>query len=202
MRFTMVDLPIVNAAALPGGRILIFRGLVDQARSPDELAGVLAHEIGHVERRHVMVAMLRRFGLGLLLGGGGTSAEYGQALLDARYSQAAESEADGWSIERLRAAGISPAPTAALFARLQREEGSIPALLAWFASHPPSAARERRFAASAQDMGPSRPALDSYQWALVRGMCAAGKKDVLPRHDRENPRLSSGKGERTLPDLH
>ncbi|RYD83586.1 MAG: peptidase M48, Ste24p, partial [Sphingomonadales bacterium] len=44
IRIGVVDIPVVNAVALPGGRILIFRGLIDEAQSPDEVAGVLAHE--------------------------------------------------------------------------------------------------------------------------------------------------------------
>jgi Zn-dependent protease with chaperone function len=171
MRIGVVDIPLVNAVALPGGRILVFRGLIDQAESPDELAGVLAHEIGHVEDRHVMVALLRRFGLGLLTGSGGKAAEYGQALLESRYSRAAESEADDYAITHLTRAGISPAATARLFARLGRGEAA-PVLLAYLASHPPSAERERRFAAAAKRMERARPSLSPAQWAAVRAMCA------------------------------
>ncbi|KQX25688.1 peptidase M48, Ste24p [Sphingomonas sp. Root50] len=175
MRVGVVDIPVVNAVALPGGRILIFRGLIDEAKSPDELAGVLAHEIGHVEHRHVMVALLRRFGLGLLVGSGGSTAEYGQALLESRYSRAAESEADDYSIERLVKAGISPAPTAALFQRLGKKEAAMPKLFVYMASHPPSAERKKRFDdATKQVLYPS-PALDPAGWAAVRTMCGQAK---------------------------
>ena len=42
---------MVNAVALPGGRIILFQGLIDKAKSADEVAGVLAHELGHLRRR-------------------------------------------------------------------------------------------------------------------------------------------------------
>ncbi len=175
IRIGMVDFPLVNAVALPGGRILIFRGLVDEARSPDEVAGVLAHEIGHVEHRHVMVGLLRRFGLGLLIGTGGTAAEYGQALVQSRYDRAAETEADQYSIDRLKAAGISPTATAGLFARLSKEEAGMPGVLGYLASHPPSVEREQRFAAAAKGMTATVPALTAAEWSAVRAMCAGRK---------------------------
>ncbi|WP_016746658.1 M48 family metallopeptidase [Rhizorhabdus wittichii] len=175
VRVGVVDIPVVNAVALPGGRILIFRGLIDAARSPDEVAGVLAHEIGHVEHRHVLVALLRRFGIGLLVGSGGTAADYGQALLESRYSRAAESEADASSIEHLVHAGISPTPTARLFDRLGRDEAAMPKLFVYMASHPPSAERRARFDAAAKRVPHPRPSLDPASWAAVRAMCGKTK---------------------------
>lgn len=175
MRVGVVDIPVVNAVALPGGRILIFRGLIDEAKSPDEVAGVLAHEIGHVEHRHVMVALLRRFGVGLLVGSGGTTAEYGQALLESRYSRGAESEADDYSVEHLVKAGISPQPTADFFARLGKQEAGMPGFMVYMTSHPPSAERRQRFADAAKTMGASRPALSPADWAAVRAMCKGRK---------------------------
>lgn len=177
MRVTVVDLPVVNAVALPGGRIVIFRGLVDKAGSSDEVAGVLAHEIGHVEHRHVMVALLRRFGLGLLIGSGGQGAEYGQALLESRYSRAAETEADDYSIDHLLKARISPAGTAALFHRLSKSEAGTPGVFVYLASHPPSAERRRRFAEAAKQLPMASPALDARQWAAVRAVCAGRPRD-------------------------
>jgi Zn-dependent protease with chaperone function len=175
MRVGVVDVPIVNAVALPGGRILIFRGLIDEAKSPDEVAGVLAHEIGHVEHRHVLVALLRRFGIGLLVGSGGSAAEYGQALLESRYSRAAESEADDYSIEHLVKAGVSPAPTAAFFERLGKEEAAMPKMFVYMASHPPSAERRQRFDSATKRVPQPRPSLDPAGWAAVRAMCGPAR---------------------------
>ena len=171
MRVGVVDLPVVNAVALPGGRILIFRGLIDDARSPDEVAGVLAHEIGHVQHRHVMVSLLRRFGIGLLIGSGGSAAEYGQVLLESSYSRAAESEADDYSIEHMVRAGISTAPTAAMFGRFGRDEAGMAGLFVYMASHPPSVERRKRFDVAAKRVLQPQPALDPAAWNAVRAMC-------------------------------
>ena len=72
---------MINAMAAPGGRILLFQGLIDFAQTPDELAGVLAHEMAHTVHRHPTVAIIRHIGLvatlDLVLGRGITG---GQAI--------------------------------------------------------------------------------------------------------------------------
>ena len=122
-----------------------------------------------------MVALLRRFGIGLLIGSGGSAAEYGQALIESRYSRSAESEADDYSIEHLVKAGISPAATGQLFARLGKQEAGMPGILAYVASHPPSAERQKRFTAAAAKVANPAPSLATEQWAAVRAMCGAKK---------------------------
>lgn len=175
IRVSVLNVDIVNAVALPGGRILIFRGLIDQAKSADEVAGVLAHEIGHVEHRHVMVSLLRRFGLGLLIGSGGTAADYGQALLESRYSRDAEREADDYSIAHMVKAGISPAATAGFFGRLSKQEAGLPDMFVYMASHPLSAERQKAFAKAAKGLARAQPALSPPAWAAVRAMCGKAK---------------------------
>ena len=69
LRVEVAKIDMINAVALPGGNVILFDGLLKQARSPDEVAGVLAHEIGHVREKHVMQALLRQMGLAVVLGG-------------------------------------------------------------------------------------------------------------------------------------
>jgi hypothetical protein len=87
----VVNVKMVNAAALPGGNIVIFRELITEADGPDEVAGVLGHEIAHVEERHVTEGMIRQLGFGMIVAlfGGSTGANL-DALLAAGYSRAAE----------------------------------------------------------------------------------------------------------------
>src|SRR5690606_30989089 len=68
LRVFVVRRPEANAIALPGGTIFVFEGLIDQARSPDELAGVIAHEIGHVAHRDGTRSVLQGAGLSFLFG--------------------------------------------------------------------------------------------------------------------------------------
>lgn len=181
----VIDVPMVNAVALPGGHVLLFRGLLAQAESSDEVAGVLAHELGHVEHRHVLQALLRQFGLSVLLGGlDGNVGGYTQMLLSAGYSRAAEAEADGFAIDALNRAGISPMGVAGFFARLSKTEVTAQGarqVLGYLASHPMSSERRARFAAASK--GRYTPALAPGQWRALQTICAdrppQGWRDML-----------------------
>ncbi len=180
----VVNVPVVNAVALPGGTILIFDALLAQARSPDELAGVIGHEMGHVRKRHVMQALLRQAGLGILLGGyGGNMGGTMNALASASYSRAAESAADAYSIDALRRARIDPADTAHFFVKLARDEerlGAAGRALSYVATHPVSTARAKAFAQSGSPAAAYSPGLDAAGWKRLSTICSADparKKD-------------------------
>jgi Zn-dependent protease with chaperone function len=174
----VVDIPMVNAAALPGDHILIFEELIRRADGPDEVAGVLAHEIAHIENRHVTQAMIRQlsFGLFVSLVGGGTGANL-DTFLSARYSRGAEAEADEDAIRALERARISPLGAAGFFARVGREEARLGAIgrgLSYISTHPDPQARERRFrdSAAAAPSTTYKPPLDAAEWRALRRICA------------------------------
>lgn len=126
-RLRIVDAGFPNAFALPGGRILVTDELIDEMESPDELAGVLAHEAAHVAQRHVMAAQLREMGFGVLLelligGGSGAGQEIartGATLESLRHTRGAESEADDYALQYLVAADMNPHGLADFFERMQ-----------------------------------------------------------------------------------
>jgi predicted Zn-dependent protease len=131
----------VNAITLPGGPIFVFSGLVDFASSPEELAAVLAHEIGHVEHRHVVSKMVKEFSLELLLGGlsGKDAGVVGEVIKTAAstvFDRRQEREADAFALELLSKAGIHPNKLASFFQRLEQEEGSYPEQLELLMTHP------------------------------------------------------------------
>lgn len=171
----VVRIPVINAVAFPGGQVVLFDGMIQNAESPDEVAGVLAHELGHVAHRDGMESLIRQYGLAMLFGGIDSHVgTYGNALLSARYSRATEARADDYAIERLQAAQVSPRPTAAFFQRIAKAEampGEAGAWLSYLSSHPLSSARERRFADSARAGTPYPPALTAVQWQALRTMC-------------------------------
>lgn len=178
----VVNIPINNAVTLPGGRIILFNGLVQDAKSPDEIAGVLGHELGHVAHRDVLESLLRQLGLSVVLGGlDGNIGGYTNMLLSTAYSRSAESRADEFAIETLNQHRISPAPTAGFFRRLEGEKpgpkGSAATLLAYVSSHPVSSQRAERFAQAAKRQKDYRPALDPGQWAALRSICTGSKAD-------------------------
>lgn len=162
---------MVNAVALPGNRLVLFSGLLDDLKDPDAVAGVVAHELGHARKRHVMQAMLREFGLATLLAGA-SGAVPGQVIQvgGLHYTREAEAEADAFARERLAAAAISPLPTAQFFDRIAAQEpgGEWTAMLE---SHPASAARARAFRAALRPGQAYRPALTPAEWQALARIC-------------------------------
>ncbi len=174
----VANIPMVNAVALPGGRVMIFEGLLKQAKSADEVAGVLAHEIGHVRHRDTLAALIRQLGLSVLLGGmDGNVGGLVTGALSLSYGRDAERAADGYAIDALRSATISPDPTAAFFDRLGGGKRSLTLerRMNWVSSHPVSADRKAAFLKSRQARARYRPALDAAQWTALKGMCAADR---------------------------
>lgn len=152
--FTIVNSDAVNAFAVPGGYIYVTRSLIENARSMNELAGVLGHEMGHVELRHsakqIGRAQAAETGIGVvgvLLGrqpSGAAQAGVSIAgqLVFARFSRDQERESDEAAVGYVTQAGINPGGIVGMFETLQSLERSRPsALQAFFASHPMAADR-------------------------------------------------------------
>ena len=130
-RAQVADNKVVNAFAAPGGYIVVLRGLLDEMRTPEELAGVLAHEIQHVLRRHSTKALVQHLSTGLLLtavsgdvsGVMAYGLEGARVLGQLRYGRAAEEEADALGMQLIIAAGLDPRGMIAFFEATQKEEG-------------------------------------------------------------------------------
>jgi beta-barrel assembly-enhancing protease len=183
LKVRVVNINMVNAIALPGGHIFVFRGLLQEAKSPDELAGVIGHEIGHVRNRDVMQALLRQMGLSVLMGGmDGNVAGGMNTLLASTYSREAESAADTYSIRAMQKAQVSPEDTASFFGRLAEMEKKLAGkekgngLLGYLSSHPMSAAREKAFRTSAVKGSDHTPAITPDQWRAIVESCANDPK--------------------------
>jgi Zn-dependent protease with chaperone function len=175
LNIRVVDIPMVNAAALPGGNIVVFDKLLKEADGPDELAGILGHEIAHIEERHVTQSMIREFGFDLIVTGlGGTAGANADALLAARYSRGSEGEADADAVKMLERANISPGATAGFFQRVAKQESSLGAVgtgLSYLSTHPVSAERERLFRGKVVRGHTYRPALTDAEWQALRSIC-------------------------------
>ncbi len=125
--FTVLDTPIVNAFALPGGYIYITRGLLALAENEAEVAGVLAHEIGHVTARHsaerygnVVAAGVATTLLGVIVGGPAADAAGGAANIALQsYSRDQEFEADTLGVRYLSRAGYDPKGMSSFLEKLQ-----------------------------------------------------------------------------------
>jgi beta-barrel assembly-enhancing protease len=147
--FYVVNATQVNAFAVPGGHIYLNRGLIERARNESELAGVLAHEIAHVEHRHGIDQMERAQGANLaltaayvLMGRAPSGVEetligVGGNLYFARHSREAENEADATAVNLLVRTGINPNGLPSFFNVLLAEQRRQPgAVEQWFSTHP------------------------------------------------------------------
>jgi Zn-dependent protease with chaperone function len=166
-----------NAIALPGGYVYVFDGLIRQANNPDELAGVIAHELGHVAHRDGMRVVLQGAGLsfmfGMMLGdfvGGGAVVLAAKKILESAYSRNAESAADRFGVETMQALGADPRALGRILERIGGTTGEHFDILL---GHP--AAKERAAAINAIAPPQSRGVtlLNSDEWAALKRICSA-----------------------------
>ncbi len=164
-----------NAIALPGGQIYVFEGLIARAETPDELAGVIAHEIGHVARRDGVKSVLETAGLSFLFGmlfgdfvGGGAIVVSAKTVLQSSYSRDAEAGADAYGVALVNRVGGQAEALGALLTRIDDLHGDGPAILR---DHPATADRVAAIRSLAKP-GSGRPLLDSAQWAALKNICA------------------------------
>ena len=171
--FKVADTDEVNAFALPGGWVYINRGLMAASAVESELAGVIAHEIGHVVGQHGARQITRQFGLALLveLAVGedenptlarqvaGQFAAIGAGLTLLRYSRDAEREADAFAIEEMYAAGVDPEGMAGFFEKLLAMHKTEPSGVAtWLSTHPTTTERIANVRADIRKL-PPKPGL-------------------------------------------
>ena len=183
-RVTVVDHPMVNAFAAPGGFIVVFRGLLERTDNAEELAGVLAHEIQHVLHRDATRAILRQASTGILVAAlvGDVSGimafgiESARMLGDLRHSREAEHDADRDGMRMLHAARVDPEGMLAFFRAIQKLEASAPAAARYLSTHPPPGDRLQALAALAAGR-PQPPVtlLPDYDWGDVKKICAREK---------------------------
>lgn len=119
----------VNGFALPGGNIVILSGLIEFSENPEEVAAVLAHEMAHVEKKHVIDRLVKELGLqvvfSVLTGGDAVIlSEISRTLTSTYFNRQQEKEADDFALDLLHRCGISPRALGTMFRRMNSEYGS------------------------------------------------------------------------------
>ena len=141
----VIDADIQNAYALPGGYIVVYTGLIEDTERPEQLAGVLAHEISHVTQRHGMSRILEAAGVAimvdLVLGNMEGIIAFGAEIFSASavnaYSRDAETDADVEGLKRMVDAGIDPTGMVEFFQIMEQEEDELTEMIPlWMRSHP------------------------------------------------------------------
>ncbi|OFY62807.1 MAG: hypothetical protein A3H98_10075 [Bacteroidetes bacterium RIFCSPLOWO2_02_FULL_36_8] len=136
----VINSQTINAFALPGNHIVIFSELIKFSNNHEEVAAVMAHEIGHLQKGHITKRIIRHVGLGILfsVGGGdpGVIRELIQRILSSVFDREQEVEADNYAFELMAKSGISPEYFAEFFERLKKTHATFPGELEFILSHP------------------------------------------------------------------
>jgi len=170
---SVVKNDIVNAFALPGGYVVVFTGLLEQAKSGEEVAGVLSHEFNHVLERHGLERIVKQLGvvaavsiiLGDQQGLAGVMKQVGTELLSLKFGRAQETEADVTGLRLLHRARIDPAGMISFFQRLSEQEQDR---VEWLSTHPMSTGRAERLKREAASLPGILPEPFTFQWDHVQ----------------------------------
>jgi Zn-dependent protease with chaperone function len=172
----VLETPIPNAFALPGGKVYLLSGLLAKAQNPDEIAGVLAHELGHLRHRDATRNLIYNGGtsflIGLLFGditGSGALIFASRSLVTASYSREAEQDADTISIDVMQRLGRSTQAMGELLFRVTGKEGGD--AFSILSGHPLTEDRLQRMRdADRPPSGP--PLLTAEEWASLKAICS------------------------------
>lgn len=189
-QIVVLDSYLVNAFALPGGTIVLFRGLLEETKHPEQLAGVLAHEIQHILKRHTTRAMLQQASTRLLLsavtgnasGIGANGIEGARILGLLKYGRQHEEEADYGGIEMLQQAGIDPRGMIEFFEMIKQKEKTKEGfpLSRYLSTHPATEDRIEKLKSlvNATPQPSMRLFLD-YDWNDIRKICEVTASEEL-----------------------
>ncbi len=181
--YSVVDSPVVNAFALPGGYVYITRGILPFLNDEAQLAGVLGHETGHVTARHAAQQYTRAVGgtiglvaLGIFVPGArpfGQLAEQGLGVLFLKYSRGNELQADQLGARYAARANWDPAGVPDMLAtlgRLDEASGQTKGVPNWLETHPEPLARVKEIQPEVQQLSAGRTGLVRNQDALLRAV--------------------------------
>lgn len=177
-----------NAFALPGARVIVLSSLIARARSADEAAAVLAHELGHVRRRDPTRSLIRASGtsflLSLVLGdltGSTIIIALGDALLSAGYSRDAERAADSYAVDLMTRAGGNGAALADILERVAKDKhGGKSEVLDLLRSHPFTRERAAAIRAQAGPAAAERQIMSGGAWTALRSICGPSATTAAP----------------------
>lgn len=145
-KFHIVISDHVNAFTLPGGNIVIYTGLIELCDNPEELASVIAHEMGHAENKHIVTRLMKEFGLSVLMSTilndqGGAISSMLKSVISAKFDRDQERQADDFAFRTMEASNLDPVHFADLFEKMIEKEGSYGTLMEMIMTHPNSESR-------------------------------------------------------------
>jgi hypothetical protein len=173
VRVIPVESTMINALTLANDKVLLTSAIIAQATSPDEIAGILAHEFGHIAHQHVIRGVISQMALktltSIFTGAHGSQIGYINDMTSSAHTRRFEAQADSTGIELLRAAHISSHGLGEFFHRVAKLEGVSSRFTTYFSSHPASAEREQLMMDTI--IPEASPALNVQEWQAVKSVC-------------------------------
>lgn len=165
----------INAFALPNGHLIIYSGLILNSDNQEELAGVICHEIAHIELNHVMKKLVKEIGLSALIsmttGNGGTEVirETAKTLSSSAFDRSLEKDADIKAVDYLINAKVNPEPFANFLYKLSLKEHEATKYLTWISTHPDSKERAAYIVENSKNkLTDYQPILSSEAWDKLK----------------------------------
>lgn len=178
----------LNAFAAPGGQIVVFEELIALTETPEELAGVLAHEIQHVELRHVTRSLFRNMTVTAVIaaiGGDQTTFQGGALFANLAHARGDEEAADIAGFTTLQAAQVDASGMASMFEKLAKKTGRTDDESSYFQTHPSPRARAIRLAGLLEEGAETTPILTPQEWRKLRRPCRM-RPEPEPEEDPES----------------
>ncbi|MEM9456495.1 MAG: M48 family metallopeptidase [Myxococcota bacterium] len=165
------DQEVINAFAAPGGHIVIYRPIITQAEGPEEVAGVLAHEMGHVVEDHPTQGLVEAVGYGIFSKftiGSENAKQVAQSLLTNHYSRNDELDADRRGVEMLNAVGVDSRGLFSFFERIKSAGEDVPGAVEFMSTHPSGDKRRENLEGVAVA---GEAAMSDEDWAALQAIC-------------------------------
>jgi predicted Zn-dependent protease len=177
LKIHLIESSEINAFALPDNNMVIYSGLLTYANTAEEVAGVMAHELGHMEKNHVMKKLVKEIGIAMLFTIAGGDAgfeiikETARVLSSSAFDRSQETEADLYAVEIMTKAGIDPEHLGNFLFRLGKKN-EIPEELAWLSTHPESKERAAKILEKKKEYNFESKTLLKTNWDTVKKLLA------------------------------
>jgi predicted Zn-dependent protease len=172
IKIHLLDDNVINAFTLPDKHMILYTGLIEHCDSASELAGIMAHEIGHMQHGHVMKKLIKELGIAVVVSVGGGNSEIlrniVQTLSSRAFDRKQEREADAAAVGYLNNARIDPKGLANFLLRMEDEKKGMPKQLEWISTHPDSKARADEIMGLRNRLENYMPVISDKQWKLLK----------------------------------
>ncbi len=180
LKVTVIDQDIKNAFAFPGRSIVIFKGLIETAKTPEELAFIIAHETGHISERHAMKGYLQSQGLSLLINimvgnmspAGNSLPEIAGTFGNLHNVRHYEDDADAFALSVSQHINMDHRDGAAFFERIAKKEKAYAFIPKWLSTHPETKQRIKKIKEFRSDETVEyTPILNEEEWQSLQSIC-------------------------------